>query len=205
MYPSGQCDLCRFFELGLTEVPGQQLVDAVDRVICNGLKHPCQIGLRVDTVELCCFQQSISDSGSFTTTLRSIVCARLQVLIHSAEENDDPVILPFVCTTSVRRQIAIEALATSGIYDIGDVLGAVARMDNLGEGDRAELVDAFMAMSRTSYIAASVRGGGLFGYIDTEDTRDMVQHILNGTKPPKSKYDDDVDCSDVADDPFYVK
>ena len=34
------------------EVPGQKVIDAVDRMLCDALEDAAQVGLRIQTVEL---------------------------------------------------------------------------------------------------------------------------------------------------------
>jgi hypothetical protein len=41
-----------------TEIPGQQLINAVDRVIGNPLQHLAQVEFRIDSVEFGCSEQS---------------------------------------------------------------------------------------------------------------------------------------------------
>ena len=52
-------------------VPGQQVVDAVDRVVSDALQDMCQISLRVQTVEFRRTDQAINSRRSFTASIRA--------------------------------------------------------------------------------------------------------------------------------------
>jgi hypothetical protein len=58
--------LRRFFESIVAEVPWQQFINAVDGVICHGVKGSSQVCLGIDAVEFCNFQQRICGGCVFT-------------------------------------------------------------------------------------------------------------------------------------------
>jgi hypothetical protein len=43
------------------DVPGQQISDAVDRMVCNTAENVAQVGLRIESVELGGFDQGYKD------------------------------------------------------------------------------------------------------------------------------------------------
>jgi hypothetical protein len=53
------------------EVPGQQLVDAVDGMIGDALEHMAQIEFRIEAIQLGCAQKSINRSRAFSAGIRT--------------------------------------------------------------------------------------------------------------------------------------
>jgi hypothetical protein len=53
------------------DVPGEQLLDAVDRVISDSLKNVLKITLRIDLVASATLDQGINDRGALATRVRS--------------------------------------------------------------------------------------------------------------------------------------
>ena len=50
-----------------SNAPRQQLLDAVNRMLCDAGKHEAQICLGIDVVEFCCPDEAVDRGGSFTT------------------------------------------------------------------------------------------------------------------------------------------
>ena len=61
-------------QLNAADVPGQQLVDAVDAVLGDALEHGAQVGLRVQPVELRgpCRPPNYAERPRFPSDLRSL-------------------------------------------------------------------------------------------------------------------------------------
>jgi hypothetical protein len=53
------------------EVPGQQLVDAVDGMIGDALEHMAQIEFRIEAIQLGCTQKGINRSRAFSAGIRT--------------------------------------------------------------------------------------------------------------------------------------
>jgi hypothetical protein len=64
------------------EVPGQQLCDAVHRMVGDALQHLAQVGLGIEAVQLGGSEQAIESRGSFPTGVGA----------------GEQVILPIMCT-----------------------------------------------------------------------------------------------------------
>ena len=52
--------------LKCSDIPGQQLLDAVDRVIGDLFEHAAEVEFRIESVQLGCSQQRIDGSGTFS-------------------------------------------------------------------------------------------------------------------------------------------
>lgn len=52
-------------------VPWQEFVDAIDRVIRNTFDGVVQIGLGIEAVQACCADQAIHRSGTFSARVRA--------------------------------------------------------------------------------------------------------------------------------------
>src|ERR1700756_2340081 len=55
----------------ISDIPRQQLLDAIDRMIGNALEYVMQIALRVDLIELAGFNKTVNDRCTLAAAVRS--------------------------------------------------------------------------------------------------------------------------------------
>jgi hypothetical protein len=72
LWASGRQTLRR--QLG-GDVPGQQIIDFIDRMLCDALEHTAQVGLAVEIVELGGANEAVDCSATLTPSSEPAYCA----------------------------------------------------------------------------------------------------------------------------------
>jgi len=65
-----------------SEVPGQQFVDAVDRVIGDAREHVAEVGFRIDAVQLGRADQAVDRGGAVAAGIGSSKQVVLAIMDH---------------------------------------------------------------------------------------------------------------------------